>query len=366
MTEDNPSQNRSATARPPRSPADPADPGVRFAELHSTTPRRGIQAWLDRFRTDFRFAMATLFGLISAIVIFPFALFRFHVGDWMVALFDLVIMMVFLSQVVLAWRFENTETVGKLAALLLTLSALAAVIGFDQSAIWVFAVLVANFLLVAGLYAAILSALLIGAIMLQHGAFDDPVEYWTFLSVAVLVALFSSLFAYRSNLQHESLSDLAHRDPLTGAGNRRALRQDLTRMVSLARERNFEAGLALLDLDQFKPVNDRHGHDIGDRILVEFSEIIKATLRTSDRCYRFGGDEFVVLLPGTKREGLVVAVTKLRESIRAELESPDGPVTASIGATGLLPGDTVHAWLSRADRALYRAKAAGRDKAEIL
>ncbi|MFU8878365.1 MAG: GGDEF domain-containing protein, partial [Wenzhouxiangellaceae bacterium] len=359
MTEDKPSENRSSGRLPARSPTDPADPGVRFAEFHSAMPRRGIQAWIDRFRTEFRFAMVTLFGGIASIVIFPFALYRFYVGDWMIALFDLVITLVFLSLVVLAWRFENAETVGKLAALLLTLSALAAVLGFDLPAIWVFAVLVANFLLAAGWFAAILSALLIGAIVLQHGAFDDPVEFWAFLSVAVLVALFSSLFAYRSNLQHESLSELAHHDPLTGAGNRRALRQDLTRIVSLAREHHLEAGLALLDLDQFKPVNDRHGHDTGDRILVEFAEIIQATLRTSDRCYRFGGDEFVVLLPGTRREGLVVAVTKLRERIRAELESPDGPVTASIGATGLLPGETVHAWLSRADRALYRAKAEG-------
>ncbi|MDT8449024.1 MAG: GGDEF domain-containing protein [Wenzhouxiangellaceae bacterium] len=113
-------------------------------------------------------------------------------------------------------------------------------------------------------------------------------------------------------------------------------------------------------------LDDRPGHFCGDRILVELTEIVRSTLRAADRCYRFGGDEFVLLLPGTDADGLRPALDKLVNKIRAELESPEGPMTVSIGATDLGPDDTPNSWLARADQALYRAKQSGRDRVEIL
>lgn len=118
----------------------------------------------------------------------------------------------------------------------------------------------------------------------------------------------------------------------------------------------------LIDLDHFKNVNDRHGHDAGDNILVDLARIVVDSIRGSDSFYRYGGEEFVLVMPDTPPGGIAAVLEKLQEAIHQRLRAPDGPVTVSMGAAALNAGDDPGKWLSRADGALYLAKSAGRDR----
>ncbi|MGH2870715.1 MAG: diguanylate cyclase [Solirubrobacteraceae bacterium] len=169
--------------------------------------------------------------------------------------------------------------------------------------------------------------------------------------------LIDQVSAAQGAIEHrEQLSHLASHDPLTGVRNRRGL-TDLLR-------RHTDAALLVCDLDHFKRVNDRYGHEVGDRVLTRFGALLRDLSREHDVPMRLGGEEFCLLLPDTDRESAL----KLAERLRAETASgmqdliPEA-ITVSIGvatnAHGMLDG---HRLLSHADRGLYAAKQAGRDR----
>ncbi|MGI9185070.1 MAG: diguanylate cyclase [Solirubrobacteraceae bacterium] len=155
-------------------------------------------------------------------------------------------------------------------------------------------------------------------------------------------------------------------DALTGLPNRRAADESIKRMVAHAGRTVSSIGAVLLDLDHFKQVNDLHGHDCGDQALATIGQILSASLRTSDFAARFGGEEFLLLLPDTDRSGAVEVAEKLRRTI-AQTEVRDvGALTASFGIA-VLPDDAAEPeqLLRKADRALYAAKARGRNRVEV-
>ena len=121
----------------------------------------------------------------------------------------------------------------------------------------------------------------------------------------------------------------------------------------------------MFDLDHFKLVNDVHGHDRGDEVLADVGAAVTACLRGSDFAGRYGGEEFLVLLPGSDRDGALATAERLREAIAAVRVRDDGIVTASLGVA-VMPEDAGEGaeLLRCADRALYAAKRAGRDRVE--
>lgn len=162
-----------------------------------------------------------------------------------------------------------------------------------------------------------------------------------------------------------TLQQLALIGPLTGTRNRRAMNAALEQALGDHDRQTGDYALALTDLDHFKAVNDQHGHAVGDRLLVEFSSMLTENTRRSDQVFRFGGEEFVLLLSGVTEQTLTAAVDHLQQAIRRSLKSPSGDVTASFGVTLLHPSDSPQSVLERADRALYRAKEQGRDRIVI-
>nr|WP_286173229.1 MULTISPECIES: GGDEF domain-containing protein [Halomonas] len=154
---------------------------------------------------------------------------------------------------------------------------------------------------------------------------------------------------------------LARRDPLTGIRNRRSMDDALQLAASTASRTETPYALVMLDLDHFKAINDKHGHGLGDEILVNLARMVERNTRQSDQLFRFGGEEFVLLMPGVDSDGMSAVVQGLRQKIRSTLRSPDGPVTASFGAAHLGADESWEDWLKRADDALYQAKERGRD-----
>jgi two-component system cell cycle response regulator len=159
--------------------------------------------------------------------------------------------------------------------------------------------------------------------------------------------------------QGARLEALLREDALTGLSNRRAILTQLAGMVSAARRHGHPLSIAILDLDHFKRINDRHGHKTGDQVLVAAAHALGMHLRAEDHLGRLGGEEFLVLLPDT--DG--AAATHVAEKLRGEVAgaSTPVPVTVSVGVAtwdGEAPEDLLH----RADEALYAAKDAGRDQ----
>lgn len=318
--------------------------------------------WRQRLRSDFRLAIISLFGLCTVLAIVPLAAYRYAVGDWLTGTGDLLLVAIIAIMVGFAWRSGRTMLVACLVTLTVTLGYLTLVTYGNISVMWAFPILGAGFLLADRVFASIsaLGTLLLTAFV--SGRFESTVDLWSFLTTGLLVSIFGLIFATRTELQRRQLAEIAGRDPLTHAGNRRALRVALDKARRERDRRGTPVSLIVLDLDHFKGVNDAYGHEAGDRILISLVEIVTSRLRERDRMFRLGGEEFLVLLPATDSADAELVAGQLRRTLAGQLEGPGGPVTVSFGVAGLAGSETVREWLSRADEALYDAKRGGRDQ----
>jgi diguanylate cyclase (GGDEF)-like protein len=197
----------------------------------------------------------------------------------------------------------------------------------------------------------------LGALLLGWRHHVQPPDPLSSAHVALLAAQASKA------IEHAELADrleeLALTDPLTGLPNRRGLARELDREMARATRDERSLGFALLDLDRFKAFNDTHGHQAGDRLLARAARTWTSRLRRPDVLARYGGEEFVLLLPGcASAEDALVACERVREG------TPDGQ-TASAGVAVWDGLELPHTLLERADRALYAAKDAGRNRSSL-
>jgi diguanylate cyclase (GGDEF)-like protein len=184
---------------------------------------------------------------------------------------------------------------------------------------------------------------------------------------AVLVGV--SLFAFTSmreiNILHEKLVELAIKDKLTGLYNRSLLESSLQHAIARNNRSGVPMSLIILDVDNFKGINDGFGHDMGDRVLMSLGEILKKRIRGSDMVFRIGGEEFLLLIHNSDE----IQGVNLAEDIREEVEEmevlPNQPVTISVGISGLKEGMAPHTWMKACDEKLYRAKEEGRNLSVI-
>jgi diguanylate cyclase (GGDEF)-like protein len=164
------------------------------------------------------------------------------------------------------------------------------------------------------------------------------------------------------------LKQLAYRDSLTNALNRRAFQDhfhDVERMALRSQGGKNSQFLIAADIDHFKLVNDKFGHDVGDKVLIAFIALIDSNIRPQDNVYRFGGEEFTILLQDCDADIAIKRVEKIMRLLNDNclgVEELDGPVTCSFGITPILVTDTVDSVCIRADEALYVAKNSGRNQ----
>lgn len=173
---------------------------------------------------------------------------------------------------------------------------------------------------------------------------------------------------YQNSLREMSvaLREAALHDPLTGLGNRRYLMERLDEEAARAARKQSVYALGILDIDFFKAVNDRHGHDAGDRVLIDLARTLQASLRQGDICGRWGGEEFLVILPDTTLADATGVAERIRSGIRqTQTTGVTLAITASMGLTTSHPGDDISATVKRADNALLKAKNTGRDRIEL-
>lgn len=184
------------------------------------------------------------------------------------------------------------------------------------------------------------------------------------LRARALARMGASLSAEVARLREDlqRLEESASHDRLTGAWNRRRFNETAAAEMSLARRRRAPLSLILLDLDHFKRINDTYGHPAGDTVLVGAVAAFRQVLRASDALVRWGGEEFLVLAPVTGLDGALNLADRLREALEATPFPRAASVTLSAGVAEFLEGESLEAWVDRADQALYQAKAAGRNQ----
>jgi diguanylate cyclase (GGDEF)-like protein len=163
----------------------------------------------------------------------------------------------------------------------------------------------------------------------------------------------------------ERLQALAYTDVLTGLANRRAGCSDLSGYIQRYKQAHRPLAVAILDVDFFKRINDTFGHAVGDEVLCGIAQTLKDTIRPSDRVYRWGGEEFLVVFPNTPSDFSTAVCQRLGKSITQINMRDVGTITASIGVANFVKGDTFESILLRADEALYAAKNKGRNQVVV-
>jgi diguanylate cyclase (GGDEF)-like protein len=232
---------------------------------------------------------------------------------------------------------------------------------------------------------ALLAVVLLGGVMLWRShtvplRYPPRVEGVHFLFTLIVLGGTSSLAIRLNKLrarlaaQKDELTDalalnreLATRDALTGLLNRRAMVELLAREHPRIVRGQGPLSVALLDIDWFKRINDSHGHGVGDEVLRRFAAVVKDQLRAADALARWGGEEFLLLMPGTRLDDARIVLERLRSAVAGggfEGIAADLKLSFSAGLVEVHEGEAQDAAIDRADRALYRAKQGGRDRVE--
>jgi len=171
----------------------------------------------------------------------------------------------------------------------------------------------------------------------------------------------------RLRVAHDRIITLLYTDSLTGIANRRIFLESLGGAISFAQRHQTPLSIIMADLDDFKSVNDTFGHNAGDQVLQAFAILLMENSRQEDLAARFGGEEFIMMLPGTGAEEAAV----LGERLRCHWKEMTPPgfiirVTASFGVSAYQPGDTIESFVGRADQALYEAKRLGKNQVIVV
>jgi diguanylate cyclase (GGDEF)-like protein len=194
------------------------------------------------------------------------------------------------------------------------------------------------------------------------------VYLWSFVGVMFVVCCLLGVMVYRVKAQSNALTKLAITDDLTGLYNRRYIIEQLERQVQAAKRYQYDLCVAIIDLDFFKKINDSYGHAVGDRVLIEFSDICLTNSRQSDIIGRIGGEEFLVILPHTHLQDGYNTLDNLRCKV-SQITNVVGieglSISASVGVTFNIPEHDAMQLMANADKALYQAKTQGRDQVII-
>ena len=330
--------------------------------------RRASERFRRRLRDDLQFGAVMLFASVAVLAVAPFAVYRVLIGEPGRGLMNALLVLGVLLLARWAWRSRSARRPALLATLFHTSLAVVTAWRFGPDVLlWMHPIAIANYVLVGRRIASgvNLAALLALAALGPHPAlYADVGQYAGFIASFLLVCMLTLVFATLTAHQRRQLESQVLVDPLTAAFNRRALGRELA-LVEARRDRLREPwGCAVLDLDHFKSVNDRFGHEVGDQVLVAFADLVRRRTRPTDRLFRLGGEEFALLVPGGDIATLEALAGKLCAAVREELPLPGRLVTVSVGVAMLGAGEAPRAWLARADAAAYRAKAAGRDRVE--
>jgi len=191
-----------------------------------------------------------------------------------------------------------------------------------------------------------------------------------YIVAMITICIWFSLFIWIETTQsvikleekNTELSKLALIDNLTKLANRHYFDHDIEFLIAITNRNKSKLSMLMVDLDRFKLVNDTYGHLVGDEVLIQSSQILRDSVRMSDRIYRWGGEEFVIIIPETSNEQAGLVAEKICQNFRNAKFNVIGNITVSIGVASYDKDEPLEDWFKRVDLALYQAKQTGRDR----
>lgn len=304
---------------------------------------------------------------LSALALAPFSFHHVSQGNWFLAAAVGGLNVLFAAGS--AWIYLCRHNRTRIRYTGHALIVLANVVGLvsmhaqgGQAAYWIYPVIFANFYVLPLAAGTVLSVAFASLGLLVVSPTVAPEYLARLLVTTPLCLLFGVVFSLGMTRQRRQLEYLADHDALTGTGNRHALERGLADAVARRTRYDERCALVIFDIDRFKAINDSMGHVHGDDIIAELARLVADRVRAVDHLYRFGGEEFVLLLPHTGES----LSWQLAEALRMEVEEHEFAagtrITISAGTAELTGNEDGDAWLRRADHALIRAKEAGRNR----
>ena len=316
--------------------------------------------------TSYREKVFYGFAIAGSLTLLPFSINSFVHGQYAAAAATLVVVVLFITNAG-AIALRRSPPIPLIAIALPLIAAITLSIHAQGLAgvFWAYpTVLMFQFMFTQHV-ANIVNALLIALVVVfADAAIGGPLTIRVAVTLGLLV-MFSNIFASFADRLRRELEAQAIRDPLTGAYNRRPLDAYLDEAVERRRRNGVTTSLLALDIDQFKIVNDRFGHEAGDLVLRTVVMAIQNRVRRLDLLFRTGGEEFLVILPHTPLKDAAHVAESLRAVIAVAASRADHRITVSIGVAEVDPSEDREQWVQRGDRALYQAKEAGRDRVAL-
>lgn len=300
--------------------------------------------------------------MIAVVTTVSFSILRVWQGNMTIAAFDLYFSIGLCAAIY--HIFKSGES--RKASIFVMVIAYSAVIPIIYLSVpekinWLFAIMAGSFFMLKPTEAICINTLAFILCAPHFLSLWGASDFVLFLLPIVLMNLFCFMFAKMIWVQKNQLIELAIKDPLTGAGNRRALGESMEQLLGLRKRKEITASMIAFDIDSFKDINDVYGHQSGDRVLITVTEIIRNRIRLIDNLYRQGGDEFVIVALDTNQDTAIRLAEELRRLIQNTIFDGGYRVTLSFGVAELHKDETQEEWMRNVDKALYNAKSAGRN-----
>ncbi|MCK5361296.1 MAG: sensor domain-containing diguanylate cyclase [Gammaproteobacteria bacterium] len=303
-------------------------------------------------------------SLISVILVVPFGINNILQGR---TLLGLMCVAITLLCIITAWfcyhgKYFLSISVLGLAPMITFAIALAVYRQGDVASYWVFAGVLSLYFILPEKQAWGANVLFLAINLPVSWYVLEQASFIRLFAVLIGVSFYASYSIREINKQHALLKEQVARDPLTGLYNRSLLRSSLEQAINVNRRTDIPVSLLMLDIDDFKLVNDQLGHDVGDSSLKAIGYALHSYFRDSDMVFRVGGEEFLVLLYNSNKANSTIIAEKLRKKIEKQSLIPDRNLTVSIGVSELKSEMGWEAWMKRCDNNLYLAKSRGRNR----
>ncbi|WP_100658126.1 GGDEF domain-containing protein [Alteromonas flava] len=309
----------------------------------------------------------TISGAIS-LSLLPFVIIRFLQNDIPVAILNSTAVSI-TAAIFLQVYITHTVYYARWGLALLSVFVMLVTIGLrgPDQIVWAYPAITTVFFLLTPRVAVVIGSLFISAVILIIWPQIDAFFALKFAVSAGATLLFCFAFASRTRRHQEFLQHMATSDPLTEVGNRRAMEEMLIKTIErLRRYPEQTCSLIMMDIDHFKQINDQFGHSVGDEVLKQFVHVVGERIRKTDALFRFGGEEFVVIVENTALNEAKLLAQELVDAVRTT-SWPEATltVTMSCGTAEFTGRETAYEWIARADSAMYRAKAMGRNQSQF-
>lgn len=300
---------------------------------------------------------------LACLAVIPLFCIRALDQNWPMVLIDATLVVVLFAIAITAYKAKHANMARIALGVVFVGGMLATtVFGSASSVFWIYPSVIAVFLLFQPKW-ALLSTLCVcfvifpflNARMVEK---DWLIFYVTLLPTIVFIYYFSTALR-RQTLE---LKTLAEQDYLTKAGNRRSFNLKAESCIQSKLISNQNSILILFDMDNFKHLNDNHGHVVGDAVLKNVTSVVGQCLRNTDQLYRLGGEEFAIIVHSARVDEAMAVAEKIRQAIIVHQNDQLPKYTVSFGVAEVQKADSVEAWMNRADKALYHSKQNGRDQ----